>query len=181
MWLTQPPIKWVSESFSDKIVGARNWPLYPAPRLKWAKHYLYSPCWTVLWTKTTSRYPPPFSPPHLSLTLLLHLPCAIVSVTGFFCISVYYLANSLIPLPWRCISTFHSNFGAILTAHCGIMSWVGEIYFHTSLSWFSTVYSTTSLKPISLTSRLSLILLNRTLLFSLVNLIFLFIYLTPHH
>jgi len=116
MWPTQSPIKWVSGFFSDKIVGARNWPLHLELRLKWAKHYPHSPYMISYYGWRQLPVMLLLSPPnpHLSLTLQLHLPCATVPSQGHS--SVYqYILLQLILLPWRCISTFHSNFGVILT------------------------------------------------------------------
>jgi hypothetical protein len=156
MWPTQPPIKRVPGSFSDKIVGSRNWPFHLEPRLRWAKHYPYSP-------HTPSYYgrrqlsvihflPPPTSPSPYSCIFLV-APSR--TVTGsFFCISPYHLATSAYSPAMKMQRYVPQQLRCNFKSRCGIMSWVGEIYFHTSLSWFSTIYSTTSLKRISLTSRL---------------------------
>jgi hypothetical protein len=118
MWPNQPPIKWVLGSF-DKIVGVRNWLLHLEPRLKWAKYYPYSTYmpsyygWRQLSVIHLLSSPQPLPQPTAASSLCHRL------VRSQGPSSVYHyiiLQLRLNLLPWRCFSTFHSNFGAILTA-----------------------------------------------------------------
>jgi hypothetical protein len=119
MWPTQPPIKWVSGSFSDKIVGARNWPLSLERRLKWAKHYPYSPYMSSYYGRRQLSVihllssPPPLPRPSTASSLW-HRLARSEGLSSVYHYIILQLRLNL--LPWRCISTVHSNFGAILTA-----------------------------------------------------------------
>jgi hypothetical protein len=112
----------------------------------------------ILWTKTTFRYPSPFflpPPSSPSPYSCIFLVPSSRTVTGpFFCRSVYHLATSACSPAMKMYQYVPQQLRRNSNSRCGIMSWVGEIDFHTSLSWFSTICTTTSLKPVSLTSRL---------------------------